>query len=315
MNIIVFLLLAAGSIILMKIPLPKFGIRNRILGAAKRLEQILPQKPESAKEYVAKLNGTTKESPFKQSRNEAKSVFQKTGQNKGYKKALYISFAAGATGFFVGLFFNNIVLSIVLGIGFYFIPLWMTRFSLYRYNKFLNEEMEVALSLITVSYVRNSDILSSVEENIGHINSPVKELFVSFVNNIKYIDANIPAQIERMKGTTDNKLFCKWCDSLILCQYDHTLRATLIPIVNSFADLKCQQMENETNMMKPLRQALFMSALTVSVIPMFHILGPEWYANLVNTIPGQVSLVITAIVVLVTINKAIKLSKPIEYDV
>ncbi len=315
MKTIVFVLLLAGAFIVLGIHIPKPGIKNKVLAAARRLGQIVPQRPESAKEYVAVINGTNRENLFVQSRNEAKSIFQKTGQDKGYKKTLRLSVAAAVLGALVGLIFSNFFLSVVLGIGFYFIPLWMTRFSLYRYNRFLNDELEVALSLITTSYVRNSDIMSSVEENIAHINSPVKEVFVSFVNNVKYVDANVPAQIERMKESVDNKLFYKWCDSLILCQHDHTLRATLLPIVNSFSDLKAQQMENETNMMRPLKQALLMTGLTVSVIPMFRILSPDWYVNLINTVPGKASLVITAVTVLLTINKAIRLSKPIEYDV
>ncbi len=315
MRVVVFILLAVGMLLVLNVPLPKYGIKNRILSSANKLGQIIPQRPERAKDYVAKINGTSKQNLFRQSRNEAKSVFQKTGQDKGYKKTVHMSVASAICGILVGLLFNNFFLSIILGVGLYFIPLWMTRFSLYRYNKFLNDELEVALSLITTSYTRKSDILSSVEENISHISSPVKEVFVSFVNNIKYVDANVPAQIERMKESTDNKLFHKWCDSLILSQYDHTQIATLIPIVNSFSDLKGQQMANETNMMKPLRQALFMTGLTVSVIPLFRVLSPDWYVNLVDTIPGKATLVVTAVTVLFTINKAIRLSKPIEYDV
>ncbi|MEA4894084.1 MAG: hypothetical protein VB064_02350 [Oscillospiraceae bacterium] len=315
LNILVFVLLAYGLLLSLGFSVPKPGIKNRMLRAAQKLRRLVPKKPESAKEYVLKLNGRRRENFLIRSRNEAKDVFQKTGQNKGYAKVLRRSVAAAVLGVLIGILFSNVFLSFVLGAGLYFIPLWMTRFSLYRYNRFLNDEFEVALSLITTSYVRNSDILGAVEENLGHINSPVKELFASFVNNVKYVDPNVPAQIERMKGAADNKLFRKWCDSLILCQDDHTLRATLIPIVNSFSDLKAQQMENETNMMKPLRQALFMTALTVSVIPMFLLLNKEWYANLVGTIPGKIVLVITGVAVLTTINKAIRLSKPIEYDV
>lgn len=315
MSIAVFIFSAVGLILIFNMPIPRFGIKNRVMGAANKLGKLLPQKPEKARGYVARINGTSKQNFFKQSRTEAKSVFKKTGQAKGYRKTVYMSVAASACGILVGLLFNNVFLSFILAIGLYFIPMWMTRFALYRYNKFLNEELEVALSLITTSYSRKQDILSSVEENLGHISSPVKEVFISFVNNVKYVDANIPAQIERMKGALDNKLFRKWCNSLILCQHDHTQIATLIPIVNSFADLKGQQMENETNMMKPLRNALFMTGLTISVIPMFRFLNFEWYLNLVDTVPGKIALIVTAVTALFTINKAIRLSKPIEYDV
>lgn len=203
----------------------------------------------------------------------------------------------------------------MLAVGFYYLPLWQSQFSLYRYNKFLNEELETALSLITTSYTRSNDILAAVQENLSHINEPVKAVFATFCNNIRFVDPNVAAQIERMKGALENKLFWQWCDSLILCQADHTLRAALLPIVNKFADQKQQQLENETKMMLPLRQAVTMIGLTLSIIPVFYVANADWYNNLVSTLFGQVSLVATAICVLATTNKAIRLSKPIEYDV
>ena len=68
-------------------------------------------------------------------------------------------------------------------------------------------------------------------------------------------------------------------------------------------------------MMMPLRNAIMMICLVVGIIPLFRIINADWYTNLVATVFGQVSLVATAVVVLLTINKAIRLSKPIEYDV
>lgn len=315
MEIVVFLFALIGFMLIFNVPMPALNLRTGATAAGGKIKNLVPKRPETAKEYVAKINGRTRQNLLKQSRDEAKSVFAKTGQSKGYRKTVYLSCVTVAGGVMVGVLFGNLFLSLILGVGLYFIPLWMTRFALYRYNKFYNDEMEVALSLITTSYSRKNDILGAVEENLAHISSPVKEVFVSFVNNVKYVDANVPAQIERMKLTTDNKLFHKWCDSLMLCQHDHTLIATLTPIVNSFADLKGQQMANETNMMKPLRQAIFMTGLTVSVIPLFRLLNVDWYMNLVDTVPGKAALIVTAVTALFTINKAIRLSKPIEYDV
>lgn len=290
-------------------------IRARIADAARQLRRLKLKKPESAREYVAKINGTAKADLFTRSRREAQSVYQKTGQDERYQKTLHLAMITAATGVMIGLTARNIPLAVVLGIGLYFIPLWVSRFSLYRYNRFLNEELEVALSLITTSYTRSGDILGAVTENINHINSPVKEVFISFVNNLKYVDANAPAQIERMKRTLDNKLFWKWCDSLILCQSDHTLRATLLPIVASFSALKAQQMENETNMMRPIKQAVLMTLLTVGIVPLLRMLNTDWYMNLMNTAAGQIALSVTAVAVLFTINKAIRLSQPVEYDI
>jgi hypothetical protein len=58
-----------------------------------------------------------------------------------------------------------------------------------------------------------------------------------------------------------------------------------------------------------------MTGLTLGFIPLLRLANTDWYGNLVNTIWGQLSLVATAVVVLMALNKAIRLSKPIEYDV
>lgn len=315
--IAVFVLTVLGGFGMAGITIPWPTVRGMVRSSIAKLQQpgTNKRKKETAKSYVRRINGRTAENLAVRSRREAQAVFERTGQRERYRKTLQVSLAASVAGFALGLWLRNPFLAIVLAVGFYFLPLWWTQFALYRYDQAINEELETALSLITTSYTRNSDILTAVSENLDHINEPVKSVFISFCNNLRYVDPNAPAQIERMKGALDNPIWRQWCDSLILCQADHTLRDTLTPIVNKFSDLKAQQEENATKMMLPFRRAVGMIGLTLGVIPIFYIFNRDWYVNLVSTTLGQISLVITAIVVLTTINAAIKLSKPIQYNV
>lgn len=316
-NIAIFVLIVLGGCLLIEIAVPWPTIRGKVRTGMAMLQQAGRdrEKKETAKDYVRRINGKATENLAVRSQREAKAVFEQTGQRGRYKKTLQASLAAAIGGLVLGLCLKNPFLAVVLAVGFYFLPLWGTRFALYRYDQAINDELETALSLITTSYTRNSDILTAVSENLNNINEPVKGVFVAFCNNLRYVDPNAPAQIERMKGALDNPIWRQWCDSLILCQADHTLRDTLAPIVNKFSDLKAQQEENATKMMLPLRRAVGMIGLTLGVIPIFYISNRDWYTNLVSTTFGQISLVITAVVVLVTINTAIKLSKPIQYNV
>lgn len=314
MELLIFMLAALGALLLLGISFPKVGVRARLREAARRMAQ-QPKRTETAKDFVARVDGKARENIYIKSRREARQVFEHTGQQNRYRKVLTLSLCTAAAGAVIGLFFQNILLAAVLALGFYFLPLWQSQFTLYRYNRFLNEELETALSLITTSYTRSNDILSAVKENLDHINDPVRAVFAAFCQNLEYVDANAPAQIERMKSALANKLFWQWCDSLLLCQDDHTLRGALVPIVNKFSDQKAQQQENETKMMLPLQRAIGMICITLSVIPLFAMVNADWYYNLTATPFGQLSLVATAAMVLVTINKAIRLSKPIEYDV
>lgn len=315
-SIIVFFLLLVSLFMILDFPLvPRIGVVAQIKKAADQLAKESPQKGKTAKDYVERLNGRRKESALTQSKRKAKETFQSIGQAGKYQKTIQISMIAAAAGATSGLLFKNVLLSIVLGIGLFFVPLWVSRFSLYRYNRYITDELEVALSMITTSYMRTNDIVGAIQENLKHINHPVSEVFQAFVNNVNFVDPNAPAQIEKMKDSLDNKLFRQWCDNLILCQYDNTLRGSLTPIVNKFADLKVQRAENDTKMMMPLRQALGMLALVVGLIPGLKLMNADWYNNVMHTAPGQVALAITFVCVFITINKAIELSEPIEFDV
>lgn len=317
MSVLIFLLLLLGIALLLRLSPPPIGtVRQRILQAADAMVQRRENRPETAREYVARINGMERENLMQRSRREARQVFEQTGQRSQYRRTLRLALITAALGLLLGLVvLRNPLLAIVLTVGFYYIPLWLTQFSLYRYDRFLSEELETALSLITSSYTRSNDILASVEENLPYIHDPVRTVFTTFCNNLKFVDANAPAQLQRLRGTLDNKIFRQWCDSLILCQDDHTLRATLLPIVSKFADQKAQQQENETKMMLPLRNAVSMILMVVILIPLMRVANATWYENLVGTLFGQLSLVATAVVVLATLNRAIRLSKPIEYDV
>jgi hypothetical protein len=154
-----------------------------------------------------------------------------------------------------------------------------------------------------------------VEENLNAISEPVRTVFTAFCNGLKYVDANAPAAIERMKGQLDNPQFHEWCDILILCQDNHLLQAALQPVVNKFAILKAQQEANETRMLLPLKYAAGMAALLTIFCPLLKLLNQDWYANLMHTPFGQVSLAVAAVTVFISVNKAITLSRPISYDV
>lgn len=315
-KVAVFLLIVIGGCMILGIGSPLPTVRGMIRSGVAKLQQpTVKVKKERAKDYVRRINGKATESIAVRSRRQALEVFERTGQRERYRKTLQVSLAAAVIGAMIGLALKNILLAVVLGGGFYFIPLWWTQFSLYRYDQYLNDELETALSLITTSYGRNNDILASVEENLGNIHEPVKGVFTSFVNTLRYVDANAPAQIERMKASLDNPIFRQWCDTLILCQADHTLRDALQPIVSKFSDQKAQQQENATKMMLPLQRAMGMIALTLGIIPLLGISFPDAYTKLVSTFWGQISLVATAVAALVTINAGIKLSKPIQYNV
>lgn len=311
-------LIVIGSFLIMDIRLPSLNWKQKMMNFIMKLEEIAEpkdQRQETAAQWVARINGRSKEPFAVRSLREARYTYEVTGQSDRFRHTLLMALLAGALGAGIGLILRNILLAIVLAAGFYFLPLWMSRFSLYRYESFVSTELETTLSLITTSYLRCNDILTAVDENIKYMKDPVKVVFTSFSNNLKYVDANAPAQIERMKNSLDNKIFQEWCDVLIACQDNHLIQDNLRPIVAKFSATKQQEEENKTRMMQPLRRAGTMAGIVAMFPVLLLIFNRVWYDNLMHTLPGQVVLAGAAITVFMTIDKAIRLSEPVVYDV
>lgn len=276
----------------------------------------IPKKKETASEFVQRLEGRKKENLIQKSLNETKNSLSIIGQTQRYKRTVRLSVFTGVAGAAGALFFfSSPALMLVLGLGCGLIPLWLTNLSVYAFSKVVNDELETALSMITTSYARHSDILLAVKETLPHTSEPVKSVLARFINTVTLIDSNIESAILRMKADLDNTLFHQWCDVLILCQSDHTLKAGLQPIVNKLSKLKAQQNKNETKMMLPLQETIFMVCFAVSPVPILLFLNTDWYQMLVHSVAGQIVMAVVAVIVFWSINKAIKLSKPIDYKI
>lgn len=309
-RIVVFILILCGEMLLLLPKINNFDFTEFLKSTSK----LRAKRNETLKEIVEKLDGKKKENYIQRSKNTALDIFNKVGQKGKYHKTLKLSAMLSVSGAVFGLLIRNIPLAIVLAVGLYFLPLWCTKFYLFSYKKFIGEELEVALSLITTSYMRKNDIILSVQENLQHMKNPIRSKFTAFVNSAQDVNENILAEIEKLKSNIDNSLFREWCDVLILCQTDSSLKSSLLPIVTKFSDVKVQQMENETNMMLPLREAVTMILITISTIPLLYFINADWFGYLVNTFLGQLTMAITAVVIFLTVNKAISLSEPIEYE-
>lgn len=316
-DILVPALIALGGLLIADIRLPRLSIRAKTRELSLRVERMMKRRRgrETAREFVQRVNGDERESFAGRSYREARNVYEAIGQSGRYQKTLELSLLAGVAGAAAGLLLRSFLLSVVLAVGLYFLPLWLSRFSLYRYQRFVNDELETALSLITTSYLRSSDILSAAEENLSAIREPVRTVFTAFCNGLRYVDPNAAAQIERMKGQLKSPLFAEWCDALILCQDNHLLQAALPPIVSKFTALRGQQDANETRMMDPLRYAALMAGLVAGFPFILRVTNAVWYENLMHTLPGQLVLAGAAVAVFITVNRGIRLSEPISYGV
>ena len=94
---------------------------------------------------------------------------------KANKFALVVcsSLALFVVGAAFAILIDNIFLVPTFAAFFAVIPFVYVRNSITHYEKHITDELETTLSIITTSYLRNGDIISSVRENLDYIRPPL----------------------------------------------------------------------------------------------------------------------------------------------
>lgn len=270
-------------------------------------------KPNSIKSQINEATRRKKPNFLRREIMEAQEVLRLTNRTSMFGMLCACSLALAAVGVSVAVAIGNLFLAPVLAIGLMFVPFWYIKTTETNYKKAISSELETALSIITTAYLRNEDIITSIEENVHYLNAPVKTVFESFISRIKLSNPDVTAALLEMKQQIDNEVFHEWCDSLILCQNDRSLKSTLTPIVNKLSDMRVVNADLEYLITSPRKEFITMAFLVIGNIPLLYMLNKDWYNSLMNTIPGQVILAVSAVGIFVATAIVIKLTKPIEF--
>lgn len=270
-------------------------------------------KPNSIKSQINEATRRKKPNFLRREIMEAQEVLRLTNRTSMFGMLCACSLALAAVGVSVAVAIGNMFLAPVLAIGLMFVPFWYIKTTETNYKKAISSELETALSIITTAYLRNEDIITSIEENVHYLNAPVKTVFESFISRIKLSNPDVTAALLEMKQQIDNEVFHEWCDSLILCQNDRSLKSTLTPIVNKLSDMRVVNADLEYLITGPRKEFITMAFLVIGNIPLLYMLNKDWYNSLMNTIAGQVILAVSAVGIFVATAIVIKLTKPIEY--
>ena len=108
-------------------------------------------------------------------------------------------------------------------------------------------------------------------------------------------------------------VFEEWCDTLISCQDDNQLVNTLMPVVKKLADMRLVNNELKVTVSENKREYYVMVLMVLGNIPLLYLLNKDWYAALMNTTFGKITLAICGVVILFTAFKMMKYTKPVEY--
>lgn len=267
----------------------------------------------SRQRSLKKAQGKVRRSRLQQAVMNVRSALTATHSENKFSLLISVSLIGICAGFLLAALLQNLLLIPVFSGICVVLPYAYVNMLLANYNRRISEELETALSIITTNYVSNDDIIYAVEQSIDYINPPVQQAFRKFLTQTKLINSNVKLAIEQLKGEINNEVFHEWCDSLIECQDNVTLKKTLQPITARLSDIRIVNAELRNMLMSPRREHIMMVFILLANYPILYFINADWFSVLFDTIFGQVVNCIVAVVVIVTVILAYKYTQPIQY--
>lgn len=270
--------------------------------------------PETTlREKVLTAKGKKKSSKLTASLNRIKDALESSGKGSQFTIACAASLGLMIIGCVVAVAIDNLLLIPVFAIAFALIPFAFAKRTINYYDNHVSDELETALSIITTSYVRSDDIVTAVKENVQYLKPPVKDIFACFVAENSMITANIKQSIKHLREKVKNSIFKEWCDTLIACQDDRTLKDTLMPVVAKLTDVRLANNEIKGLLFAARTEYFMMAGMVVANIPLLYVLNRDWYNALMYTMLGKIVMAICAGAILITALLMLRYTKPIEY--
>ena len=301
--LICFLLLAVGAVLLLELP------PERITGDLMRF--VSPK--QTLRDKVLTRKGKKKSRKITVELRRIKDALEQTGKGNQFAVACAASLLLMIVGCVIAIMIDNPFLVPVFAIAFAMIPFIYAKRTVAYYDNHVKEELETALSIITTSYVRTDDIVSAVKENIQYRKPPVKDIFAGFVAENMMISSDVKQSIRHLKEKVNNSIFAEWCETLIACQDDRTLKDTLMPIVTKLTDVRIVNNEIKGMLSSARVEYYMMTGMVVGNIPLLYFLNKDWFNALMFTTLGKLVLAICGLVIIVTAVLMLQFTKQIEY--
>lgn len=301
--LICFLLIAIGAVLLLNLT------PERMTGDLWRL--FSPK--QTLRDKVLTRKGKKKSRKITLELRRIKDALEQTGKGNQFAVACAASLFLMIVGCVIAILIDNPFLVPVFAIAFALIPFAFAKRTVAYYDSHVKEELETALSIITTSYARTDDIVSAVQENLQYLKPPVKDIFAGFVAENRMISADIKQSIRHLKEKVNNSIFAEWCETLIACQDDRTLKDTLMPIVTRLTDVRIVNAEIKGMLSAARIEYYMMAGMVVGNIPLLYVLNRDWFNALMFTTLGKLVLGICGLTIIVTAMLMLRFTRQVEY--
>lgn len=249
-------------------------------------------------------------SKFEKFKANAEEVLRLSNTKMTWEQFELLDVLCIAVGVVIGLIFNNIILSVIMGGIMAYMPLVVLKMKQHKYSVYLNEQLQSALNTVTTAYLKNDDINLAVKENLHRIDEPLNTIFREFIAMNTFIDSDIVKNIKIMKEKINNGYFREWCDYLMLSQKDRNMKYVLLTIVSEISEAKNMQQELNTAMFNIYKEFAMVAGLVILSVPGIKLLNADWYGYLVNTGVGKFVVALSYLVTFLSFIHVVKVIQP-----
>ena len=249
-------------------------------------------------------------SKFEKFKANAEEVLRLSNTKMTWEQFELLDVLCIAVGVVIGLIFNNVILSVIMGGIMAYMPLVVLKMKQHKYSVYLNEQLQSALNTVTTAYLKNDDIDLAVKENLHRIDEPLNTIFREFIAMNTFIDSDIVKNIKIMKEKINNGYFHEWCDYLMLSQKDRNMKYVLLTIVSEISEAKNMQQELNTAMFNIYKEFAMVAGLVIFIVPGVKLLNTDWYGYLVNTGVGKFVVALSYLVTFLSFIHVVKVTQP-----
>ncbi len=299
----VFALFSAGIILTLGLG-PERMMKD--LSRAKAAEPTLRQR-------ILRARGKRRESRLSATLRGLREALDSTGKGGQFAAGCAASVLLFLLGAALAASFGNPFLIPVLALTFAMVPFAFLARTVSYYRTHVAEALESALSCITASYLRTDDLVLAVRENLDYLRPPLQTIFERFLTEGTVIRSGRRECIRNLREQVDNDVFRDWCDALIACEDDRTLKSTLPPIVSKLTDVAIVNRDVRATMKAARTEYVLMAGLVLANLPLLYVLNRDWYAALTDTVAGKAVLALCVAAIVVTGIFAFRFTRPVEY--
>lgn len=237
----------------------------------------------------------------------------KMNQIDKYPKIKLMSIICGLAGILVGAITNNYLLCLVVVPVFALIPFQMVKSKYHKFNKVLEEELETAIAVVTISYTRTGNFVSAVEECLDTLPPKTKPYFEDFLMEVNNINANVKTALVNLKTKIENDVFQQWVDRAIVCQDDKSAIPSLQNFVTEFADRRNIQNDLDAEAYEAKVEMYIMEAFVIFTPVVLYFMQKDAFIHLVTDMPGKITMFLSLLACVVVYIIGNKIAKPIVF--